>query len=136
MTLHVNDAGTWKQAQEVFVNDAGTWKSCLDVLVNDAGTWKSSLYVAGSQEYAAGSSGSFTVPAGVYTLTVSMIAGGGNGSGGDDYGSGGGGSGGYYQNYSYAVTPEQSLSYSVGGIATNTTFGTLTCTAEIGRAHV
>jgi hypothetical protein len=139
MTLHVKDSGTWKQAQEVFVKDGGTWKTCADVLIKDAGTWKSVLYQAGSQEFSAGSSGTFTVPAGVYTITVSMIAGGGGGSGGDDYGSAGGGSGGYYQNYSYSVTPGQSISYSVGSGAAgtsgttslkggNTVFGALTVT--------
>ena len=75
------------------------------------------------------SSGSFTVPAGVTSLTVNMVAGGGSGGGGNDYGSGAGGSGGYYQNYNYAVTPGQVISYSVGGSGGNTTFGTLTCTA-------
>lgn len=129
MPLHVNQSTVWKQVQEVFVNASGTWKACTDVLVNSAGTWKSVLYTAGSQEYAAGSSGTFTVPAGVYSLTVSIIAGGGNGSAGDDYGSGGGGGGGYYQNYAYTVTPGQTLSYSVGNVLQNSTFGTLTCTA-------
>ncbi len=129
MSLTVNDAGTWKGVQEVFVKDAGTWKPCIDVLVRDAGIWKSTLYAAGTQEYSAGSSGTFTVPNGVYALIVSIIAGGGSGEGGDDYGSGGGGSGGYYQNHSYSVIPGQVISYSVGNAAQQSTFGTLTCTA-------
>ena len=135
MTFHVNDAGVWKQPTEVFVNSAGVWKPCVDLLVNNGGLWKSVLYVAGSQEFAAGSSGSFTVPSGVYSITVSVIGGGGGGHGGHNWGSGGGGSSGYYQNYTYAVTPGQAISYSVGAAGAansngaqggNSVFGTLT----------
>jgi hypothetical protein len=41
MTLHLNDAGTWRQAQGVYVNDSGTWREIQEVYVNDAGTWRS-----------------------------------------------------------------------------------------------
>lgn len=77
--------------------------------------------------YSSGS-GTFTVPSGVTLLNVSMTAAGGNGGAGADYGSGGGGSGGYYYGYGYSVTPGQTISYSVGGVGANTTFGVLTCT--------
>lgn len=41
MTLHLNDAGTWRPIQGVSVNDAGTWRSIQEIYVNDAGTWRS-----------------------------------------------------------------------------------------------
>jgi hypothetical protein len=40
MTLHLNDAGTWRTIQGVYVNDAGTWRTIQAVYVNDAGTWR------------------------------------------------------------------------------------------------
>lgn len=38
--LYLNDAGTWRQIQNVYVNDAGTWRTIQKVFVNDAGTWR------------------------------------------------------------------------------------------------
>lgn len=118
MPIYVNNSGTWTQAQEVYVNDSGTWKACNDVLVNDSGTWKSALYSAGSQDYTSAGSYSFTVPAGVYTLTATVVGGGGGGGGtdgnGDQHAGGSGGSGGKYVNQSISVTPGQVLSVTVG----------------------
>ena len=79
MSLHVKDSSSWKQVQQVFINDGGTWKSCIDVLVKDGGSWKSVLYEAGSQIYTSSGSNSFTVPAGVSTITYNLWGGGGGG---------------------------------------------------------
>jgi hypothetical protein len=38
--IHVNDAGTWAVAREVYVNDAGTWREPQEIYVNDAGVWR------------------------------------------------------------------------------------------------
>jgi hypothetical protein len=38
--IHVNNAGVWTVANEVYVNDAGTWREPQEVYVNDAGTWR------------------------------------------------------------------------------------------------
>lgn len=118
MPVYVNNSGIWTQAQEVYVNDSGTWKACKDVLVNDAGTWKSALYSAGSQNYTTAGSYSFTVPAGVYTITATIVGGGGGGGGsnssGDWWTGGGGGSGGYINAQSYSVTPNETLTIDVG----------------------
>ena len=126
MSLHVNDSGTWKQAQEVHVNDGGTWKSCLDVYVNDGGTWKSALYESGSQNFTTAGSTTFTVPAGVYSLTATIVGGGGGGGGndgsGDNRAGGGGGSGGYYENVTISVTPSEQLSIVVGEGGTRGSF--------------
>jgi hypothetical protein len=61
------------------------------------------------------SSGIFTVPPGVYSLTLTMIGGGGNGNANTDYHPGpGGGSAAYFSNVVVSVTPGQAISYSVG----------------------
>lgn len=117
MTLHVKDGGTWKQAQEVFVKDGGTWKACNDVLIKDAGTWKSAMYQTGSQNYTTNGTFSFTVPAGVYSITSIVIGGGGGGGGctgyGDNHAGGGGGSGGINSS-SISVTPGETITVVVG----------------------
>lgn len=102
--------------------------------------WGDWWYGTGSQAYTTGS-GTFTVPADVTNLYVSVCGAGGGGGGGSDYGSGGGGSGGWYVEQQLSVTPGQVLSYSVGAGGTgsgsgtaggNTTFGSLTCTGGAG----
>jgi len=138
MSINVNSSGTWKEAQEVYVKDGDAWKPCTDVLINHSGTWKSALYAAGTQEYS--SSGTFTVPNGVYSLTVTLLVGGGGGGGGfygngDTHAGGGGGSGGYYQNQTIAVTPGETLTIVVGGKGGSASYefnGNFIC---VGTAH-
>jgi hypothetical protein len=80
---------------------------------------------SGSQTYTSGS-GNFTVPAGVNSITYSIVGGGGGGgagytASGVDYGTtypgvgGGAGSGGRKLSQTLAVTPGQSIAYTVGG---------------------
>jgi len=40
MTLHVRDAGSFKEVDELTVRDAGSWKSVQEAWVRDAGSWK------------------------------------------------------------------------------------------------
>jgi len=40
MTLHVRDAGSWKEVNELSVRDAGAWKDVQEAWVRDGGTWK------------------------------------------------------------------------------------------------
>jgi hypothetical protein len=78
-------------------------------------------------------SGSWSVPTGVTSIEVLVVAGGGGG--GKGYGGGGGG-GGVVYNSNYAVTPTASVSYSIGsggaagnnqgGTGVDTTWGTIT----------
>ena len=129
MSLHNKVGGAWKTLTEAFVHVGGTWKPCGDVFIRVAGVWKSTLYEAGSQTITATGSGSFTVPSGVYSLTISVMgAGGGGGFGGDifDYGAGGaGGSAGAYITGAISVSPAQVITYNVGayGIGSNTYSG-------------
>ncbi len=88
--------------------------------------------IIGRRHAVFGTSGSFTVPAGVFRLKVRMWAAGGSGGTTTNiaYPGGGGGSGGYVEAY-MAVTPGQVIPYTVGqGVAAgnggNSTFLTLT----------
>lgn len=117
MPSYIKDGGVWKQIQQVYVKDAGTWKSCVDVYVKDAGTWKSVLYQPGSQNYTSAGTFSFTVPAGVTSLSYTVYgAGGGSGasnSNGDAWVGAGGGAGGK-RTGSLSVTPGETLTMVVG----------------------
>ena len=109
MSLHVKDSGSWKQVQQVFVKDSGSWKTVLDVLVKDGGSWKSVLYEAGSTIYTSSGSNSFTVPAGVNSITYNLWGGGGGGASTNSTGS-------------IATTPGESLTvYVAANSSGNTT---------------
>jgi hypothetical protein len=90
----------------------------------------------GGTMLAAGASGNFTVPAGITSLTGTLIAGGGGGSVEQSVGYGGGG--GECVVVTFTVAGGQNLAYSVGNAGQNTTFngvtahagGTATSTAQ------
>ncbi|GAB4512556.1 MAG: hypothetical protein Tsb0026_16580 [Sulfuricaulis sp.] len=103
----------------------------------------------GSQSFTTVGPVSFTVPAGVYSLKITMAGGGGGGGGGNnwgDWGSGGGGGGGYSQS-AMAVTPGQVITGSVGaggpaggysssgGNGQSSAFGALTATGGQGGQY-
>lgn len=117
MPTYIKDSGSWKQVQAIYVNDGGTWKSSNDVSINDNGTWKSVLYEAGSDNWTTAQTVSFTVPAGVTSLTYTIYgAGGGSGAcnnNGDAWVGGGGGAGGKSTG-TIAVTPAETLELVVG----------------------
>jgi len=117
MPSYIKDSGSWKQLQEIYIKDGGSWKSCLDVYVKDAGTWKSVLYEAGSQDITSAGTTSFTVPAGVQTLTYTIYgAGGGSGAtdnNGDAWVGSGGGAGGKATG-TISTTPGETLTMVVG----------------------
>jgi hypothetical protein len=99
-------------------------------------------------------SGTWTVPAGVTSIRLTMIGAGGNGNANEGRSNPGpgGGSGAYFSNVTVAVTPGASIAYSVGGAGGilipsgdyyngqpiyivcggNTTFGSLTAGGGIG----
>jgi len=118
-----------------------------------AGTLSATTYIGNIsaaqniQIYTSGT-GSYIVPAGVYSILVEISGGGGGGGGIASSGtsgiqaSSGGGAGGYARSI-IAVTPGQSISYTVGGAGTgasgangnaggNSSFGTLTANGGAG----
>jgi hypothetical protein len=81
---------------------------------------------AGGEVFAAGSSGNWTVPAGVTMVTATLYAGAGNGS---ENSQGAGGGGGECAVQTFTVIGGNSLAYSVGNAGQNTTFNGITAHA-------
>ena len=108
----------WKRPADISVKDAGAWKPVKTLYVNDAGVWKPVWVRPGAQTFTA--SGTFTVPAGVYSICLAIISGGKPGVSGGSADSGGPGSGGAggdggtlaYKN-SIAVTPGQTITVTI-----------------------
>ena len=117
--IYVNNGGTFTQAKQIFTNISGTWTAVKKVFVNQSGTWTQVYPTASATtSYTTPGTYSYTVPAGVYSLSVTIVGGGGGGgtstSSGDAHGASNGGSGGYYLNQTVAVTPGQTVSITVG----------------------
>nr|BDD44677.1 hypothetical protein 7 [Legionellales bacterium] len=100
----------------------------------------------GSQEYTSGS-GNWTIPSGVYTCDVLILAAGGGGGGGSsNAGGGGGASGGIMYLQNIIVTPADTIAYSIGAAGSgggaasagsaggNSTFGNATIYGGSGGA--
>jgi len=73
--------------------------------------------------YTSTGSGSFSVPTGVTAVDVLVIAGGGSGATNGGDGTGGGGAGGLIYRPAYPVTPQGTISYSVGAGGTSVPSG-------------
>ena len=69
--------------------------------------------------YTSTGSGTFSVPTGLTSVDVLVVAGGGAGGKYDSYGGGGGGAGGLIYRPSFPVTPAGSISYTVGAGGNN-----------------
>lgn len=80
-------------------------------------------------------SDTFTAPAGITKVYLSMVGGGGVGGNDQNYGSSNAGSGGTggdsVINYPYTVVPGNNYTVTVGGSAQNTSFDSLTVTAGL-----
>ena len=74
-----------------------------------------SITVNGPQTTSFTSSGTFSVPSGVSSVDVLVVAGGGAGGKGNQQGGGGGGAGGLIYRPGFTVTPGGSVSVTVGG---------------------
>lgn len=96
--------------------EAGTASNTLYYAygVASASDWVDAKRVISGEEVFT-DSGSFTVPSGVNSLEVLLIAGGG---GGGNHEGGGGGAGGYIYSANYAVTPGSTIPVTVGGAGT------------------
>tara|TARA_R110000772_G_scaffold8737_2_gene28922 strand:- start:2950 stop:3660 length:711 start_codon:yes stop_codon:yes gene_type:complete len=119
MSISVNN-GSYQTAKEVFVRDAGVWRACREVYINVSGTWQLVYGVSGGGGTISPSVGtsSFTVPEGIYSISVSGCGGGGAGGSGDgganNDGPGYGGGGANIITASYSVSPGDVLSILVG----------------------
>jgi hypothetical protein len=100
-----------------------------NILTSNGTTWTSAAPVStfiGSQGQVFTASGTFTVPANVTAVKVTVLGGGGNGgasSGGSFSYCGGGGGGGLAVRYVTGLTPAGTVAVTVGGIAGTSSFG-------------
>lgn len=109
---------TWKRPTDISVKDAGSWKPVKTLYVNNAGVWVPVWVRPGAQIFT--TTGTFTVPPGVYSICVAIISEGKPGEAGGTAQPGSGGNGGDGGSLAWknniAVTPGQTFSvYSVGG---------------------
>ena len=128
MTIYVKDSSTWQRVQEIYVKNSGSREQIDQGLsVNDSSTWRET-HPVGTQEYSTAGAHSFTVPDGVYHITLSA-AGGGGGAAGAYYstaGQGGGGAG-YADSVSAECTPGSTITISVGTGGAGVKFGDSFC---------
>jgi hypothetical protein len=107
--VYVKNSGSWSAAKEVFVKSGGSWLPSKAIYVKSGGSWVQVFPEStGTATFTSGS-GTFTVPNGIYSLTVS------------------------YPTTSTAtvtttisVTPGQAISYNIGGFGATSTFGSVT----------
>jgi hypothetical protein len=122
MSISVNDSGTWRTIKIVSANDSGTWRDAKAVYINDNGTWRT-VYGnnSGTQTFSVGTT-TWTVPEGVFSISVTGCGGGGGGGSGDgganNDGPGYGGAGSNRITQSFSVTPGQVLNIVVGAAGT------------------
>lgn len=118
--LYVKDDTTWQNINAVYINQAGTWRAIKNIYVNQGGTWR--LVFGGNSgtvSWTSAQTVNWTVPAGVYSISVNACGGGGGGGqadGGanfDGYGGGGGGAN-LKGPEVFSVVPGQVLSITVG----------------------
>lgn len=122
MTVSIKDSGTIKDPLEIFVKDSGTWQTVTEIHVNQSGIWKQAYPTTGTQTYSTAGTYSFTVPQGVYTLSVPLMSGGGGGGAtgyhsGDCHSGFAGSAGAAYttsDNISFSVTPGETITVIVG----------------------
>lgn len=118
-TLHLNHNGVWKIPNAVYTKYDGGWHSIRSVWENLNGTWIKHWPNPGSASWTVGGTYSFTVPAGITSITVTMYGGGGGGGATNNgyfnaYMGSGGGAGGAHQDASIAVTSSEVLTIVVG----------------------
>jgi hypothetical protein len=114
MSIQISDGTAWRslhptKPMSIYVTDStsASWRDCGEVYINVGGgtNWKPLFYTPGSVSYT--TSGSWTVPLGVFSITVTAVGGGGAGAGihGGGYQTAAlaGGPGGGIKNYVAAV---------------------------------
>lgn len=69
-TISVKESGAWQEVKEIIVKDSGVWKPVKEIYTKDSGVWRKTFPETGSTSITSGT-GSFTIPNGARTLTVS-----------------------------------------------------------------
>lgn len=122
MSVSVKQSGTIKDPLEIYIKDDSTWKTVREIHVKHAGVWKQAYPPIGTQTFSTAGTHTFTVPQGVYTLSMPIMSGGGGGGAtgyhsGDCHSGFAGSAGAAYtssDNISFSVTPGETLTVIVG----------------------
>lgn len=116
--FYVKRNGQWVQITSPTIKISGTNVPILKGFTKVNGAWRQFFPSSGLLELTQPGVYSWTVPPGVFELTVDVAGGGGGGGGSSEVGSGGGGggggSGGYYIGQKISVTPGEILTIKVG----------------------
>ena len=116
--IYVKKQGKWDAVTAPKVKENGAWQDITEGYVKIAGDWKQFFPSAGNVAFTTPGTYRFTVPPGVTSLNVDLVAGGGGGGGamevGNGDGGGGGGSGGYLSGSTLNVVPGEILTIVVG----------------------
>lgn len=120
MAIKILNSGVQTWPKTSFVKNNNIWSQIKTLYKNINGIWTQIEPVPGNQFFT--SNGSFVVPNGVTSMTMTAIGGGagaGNyvdGGANDDYGgTGGGSSGQYVSDYPIPVTPGETITVVIGG---------------------
>lgn len=111
--IFVNQSGTWVKVTTPKVNDHGFWKPVKKAFVKQNGTWLQVFPEAGNATYNYPGSFVFTVPAGIYSIGISVQGAGGGVGGSDTYPGSPGGTGQIVVG-NIDVNPDDILSICVG----------------------
>jgi hypothetical protein len=104
----------WQQLLNPYYKQGDDWKPIRAVHTKRNGEWKKVWPSNGKVEYTIPGAHEFTVPPGIYSLTIVAAGGGGGGGGGVSSTAGGGGGAGEYTTQTVSVTPGQKLAVFVG----------------------
>ncbi len=149
MSTSIKVGESWKTVTTPYVNINGVWKTVTQVFSNISGTWKEvwSVPVEPGQAVFTSTPGSnWTVPAGVTSVEVLVVAGGGGSGGTSNSYCYGGDAGQVVHQTGVAVTPGSGISIVVGGAGAagggyggvsstsggNSSFGSITATGGKG----
>ena len=121
MSVSVKQSGTIKDPLEIYIKDDSTWKTVREIHVKNAGVWKQAYPPTGTQSFTGGgTTHTFTVPQGVYSLNLDKMSGGGGGGSagtnatGDCHSGPAGNAGSTVASQSFAVTPGETLTIVTG----------------------
>lgn len=117
MSISAKVGSAWQTAYELFVN-AGGWKTAKTGHILVGGVWKQ-FYPEPSGSYTWSTPGVYTtrVPAGIHSITFTVIGGGGGGGSSGEVGNGGSGGGGGSGGKSIgtiAVNPGDTVTIAIG----------------------
>jgi hypothetical protein len=79
--IYVNQDGTWVEVLQPTVNQTGTWANVRNGWTKKDGEWQRFFPASGTQEFTEPGTYTFTVPGGVYSITLDATGGGGGGGG-------------------------------------------------------